>query len=104
MADKKVVFIAFAIEDETQRDFLKGQSLHPRIYRYVSQGRLRQWLERKGANPDQAVSGESNTAYLSQRVNIIMGRRLETSPGIFWTRRFAKAPVTFRLSEGDQTA
>jgi hypothetical protein len=28
MADKKVVFIAFAIEDETQRDFLKGQSLN----------------------------------------------------------------------------
>jgi MTH538 TIR-like domain (DUF1863) len=24
------VFVAFAIEDETQRDFLKGQSLHPR--------------------------------------------------------------------------
>jgi hypothetical protein len=30
LADKKVVFIAFAIEDETQRNFLKGQSLHPR--------------------------------------------------------------------------
>jgi hypothetical protein len=30
VADKKVVFIAFAIEDETQRDFLKGQTLHPR--------------------------------------------------------------------------
>lgn len=27
MADKKVIFIAFAIEDERQRDFLKGQSL-----------------------------------------------------------------------------
>jgi hypothetical protein len=27
MADRKVVFIAFAIEDERQRDFLKGQSL-----------------------------------------------------------------------------
>lgn len=27
MADKKVVFVAFAIEDKTQRDFLKGQSL-----------------------------------------------------------------------------
>lgn len=27
---KKVLFIAFAIEDERQRDFLKGQSLHPR--------------------------------------------------------------------------
>ena len=30
MADNKVVFIAFAIEDERQRDFLKGQSLHSR--------------------------------------------------------------------------
>ena len=27
MTDKKVVFVAFAIEDERQRDFLKGQSL-----------------------------------------------------------------------------
>lgn len=30
MADTKVVFVAFAIEDKTQRDFLKGQTLHPR--------------------------------------------------------------------------
>ena len=28
MADKKVVFVAFPIEDERQRDFLKGQSLN----------------------------------------------------------------------------
>lgn len=28
MADKKVIFVAFAIEDERQRDLLKGQSLH----------------------------------------------------------------------------
>ena len=28
MADKKVVFIAFAIEDVKQRDLMKGQSLH----------------------------------------------------------------------------
>jgi len=28
MGDTKVVFVAFAIEDERQRDFLKGQSLH----------------------------------------------------------------------------
>ncbi|MDT0157235.1 TIR domain-containing protein [Microbacterium sp. ARD32] len=27
---EKVVFVAFAIEDERQRDFLKGQSLSPR--------------------------------------------------------------------------
>ena len=30
MADNKVIFVAFAIEDERQRDFLKGQSLSPR--------------------------------------------------------------------------
>jgi MTH538 TIR-like domain (DUF1863) len=36
MADKKIVFVAFAIEDETQRDFLKGQSLHPRApYEFI---------------------------------------------------------------------
>ena len=28
MSDKKVIFVAFAIEDESQRDLLKGQSLH----------------------------------------------------------------------------
>ena len=28
MTGKKVVFVAFAIEDERQRDFLKGQSLN----------------------------------------------------------------------------
>lgn len=28
MADKKVVFVAFAIEDERIRDLIKGQSLH----------------------------------------------------------------------------
>lgn len=36
MADKKIIFVAFAIEDERQRDFLKGQSLHPRApYEFV---------------------------------------------------------------------
>jgi hypothetical protein len=30
MADKKVIFVAFAIEDENQRNLLKGQSLHTR--------------------------------------------------------------------------
>lgn len=36
MADKKAIFIAFAIEDERQRDFLKGQSLSPRApYEFI---------------------------------------------------------------------
>lgn len=28
MADKKTIFVAFAIEDETQKEFLRGQSLN----------------------------------------------------------------------------
>lgn len=36
MADEKVVFVAFAIEDVRQRDFLKGQSLNTRCpFEYV---------------------------------------------------------------------
>lgn len=36
MASKKVIFVAFAIEDESQRDLLKGQSLHPRApYEFI---------------------------------------------------------------------
>lgn len=36
MADKKVVFVAFAIEDEKMRDMLKGQSLLTKCpYEYV---------------------------------------------------------------------
>lgn len=36
MAEEKVVFVAFAIEDERQRDFLKGQSLSPRApYEFI---------------------------------------------------------------------
>jgi hypothetical protein len=31
VSDKKIVFVAFAIEDEHQRDLLKGQSLHSRV-------------------------------------------------------------------------
>jgi hypothetical protein len=36
MADKKVVFVAFAIEDERQRDLLKGQALNTKTpFEYV---------------------------------------------------------------------
>lgn len=51
MADKKVIFVAFAIEDERQRDFLKGQSLHARapfefIDMSVKQPYDKDWKER----------------------------------------------------------
>lgn len=36
MSNEKVLFIAFAMPDERQRDFLKGQSLSPRApYKFV---------------------------------------------------------------------
>ncbi|MDQ0241257.1 TIR domain-containing protein [Arthrobacter bambusae] len=36
MAEKKTVFVAFAIEDQRQRDLLKGQSLHSRApYEFI---------------------------------------------------------------------
>ncbi|MEM9557264.1 MAG: TIR domain-containing protein [Acidobacteriota bacterium] len=36
MAEKKVIFVAFAIEDERQRDFLKGQSLNTKSpFKYI---------------------------------------------------------------------
>lgn len=36
MAESKIVFVAFAIEDQRQRDLLKGQSLHPRTpYEFI---------------------------------------------------------------------
>jgi hypothetical protein len=36
MTDTKTVFVAFAIEDQRQRDLLKGQSLHPRApYEFI---------------------------------------------------------------------
>ena len=36
MSSEKVIFVAFAIEDERQRDFLKGQTLSPRApYKFI---------------------------------------------------------------------
>jgi hypothetical protein len=51
MTEKKIVFVAFAIEDERQRDFLKGQSLHPRapfefIDMSVKQAYDKEWKDR----------------------------------------------------------
>lgn len=51
MADKKVVFIAFAIEDVKQRDLMKGQSLHTKspfeyIDMSVKQPYDTEWKER----------------------------------------------------------
>ena len=51
MADKKVIFIAFAIEDENQRNLFTGQRLHPRSpYEFtdmsVKEPYSKEWKER----------------------------------------------------------
>lgn len=51
MADKKVIFVAFAIEDETQRNFLKGQSLNTKSpFEYIDMSVMeaydKDWKER----------------------------------------------------------
>lgn len=51
MAEQKVVFVAFAIEDERQRDFLKGQSLNTKSpFQYidmsVKEAYSSEWKER----------------------------------------------------------
>lgn len=51
MADKKVIFVAFAIEDGRQRDFLKGQSLNTKspfeyIDMSVKEAYTSEWKER----------------------------------------------------------
>ena len=51
MAGKKVIFVAFAIEDERQRDLLKGQSLNTRsTFEYidmsVKEAYSSEWKER----------------------------------------------------------
>lgn len=51
MNDKKVIFIAFAIEDQRQRDFLKGQSLLTKSpFEYVDmsvkEAYLAEWKEK----------------------------------------------------------
>ena len=59
MSGKRAVFAAFAIEDERQRDFLRGQTLHAktlRVRRYSGAGAVCQWLEGSRAYSDPSLS------------------------------------------------
>ena len=51
MADTKTIFVAFAIEDENQRNLLKGQSLHTKSpFEYVDmsvkEAYVKEWKEK----------------------------------------------------------
>lgn len=62
MSNKKVVFVAFAIEDETQRNFLKGQSLNT-------------------ASPFEYIDMSVKTAYDSNWMNRVC-TRIRRSDGV----------------------
>lgn len=84
MADTKIIFVAFAIEDERQRDFLKGQSLSPRApYEFV----------------DMSVKEPYNTGWKdrvrtrirrSAGVIVLVSRNSLTSTGQKWEIQCAK--------------
>ncbi|KQK26087.1 hypothetical protein AR438_10930 [Chryseobacterium aquaticum] len=84
MADKKIIFIAFAIEDERQRDFLKGQSLHPRapfefIDMSVKQAYDKDWKDRVRTRIRR-----------SDGVMVLVSRNSLTSSGQRWEIECAK--------------
>ena len=59
MAQEKIVFVAFAIEDERQRDFLKGQTLHPRQpYKFIDMSVKQAYdagVEGEGSHPHPSL-------------------------------------------------
>ena len=84
MAEKKVIFIAFAIEDERQRDFLKGQSLNTRspfeyIDMSVKQAYDSDWKERVRARIKR-----------SDGVIILVSKNSHNSSGQKWEIQCAK--------------
>ncbi len=78
MADKKVVFIAFAIEDERQRDFLKGQSLCARApYEFID-------MSVKQAYDDDWKSKVRTRIKRSDGVIVLVSKNSLTSSGQKW--------------------
>jgi MTH538 TIR-like domain (DUF1863) len=84
MADKKIVFIAFAIEDERQRDFLKGQSLHPRApYEFVD-------MSVKEAYDSEWKEKVRTRIRRSDGVIVLVSKNSKTSTGQKWEISCAK--------------
>lgn len=84
MADKKVVFIAFAIEDKKQRDLLKGQSLNTKspfeyIDMSVKQAYDKEWKERVRTRIKR-----------SDGVIVLVSKNSLTSSGQKWEIKCAK--------------
>lgn len=84
MKTKKVIFIAFAIEDERQRDFLKGQSLGPRSpYEFID-------MSVKTPYSDEWKSKVRTRIRRSDGVLVLVSRNSARSSGQKWEVECAK--------------
>src|ERR1035437_3409720 len=84
MADKKTVFVAFAIEDERQRDFLKGQSLHPRApFEFID-------MSVKGPYDSNWKERVRTRILRSHGVIVLVSKNSLTSSGQKWEDQCAK--------------
>ena len=88
MADKKVVFVAFAIEDKTQRDLLKGQSLNTKSpFEYVD-------MSVKEAYDSEWKERVRTRIRRSDGVIVLVSKNSLTSSGQKWEISCAKEEKT----------
>ena len=84
MADKKVVFVAFAIEDVCIRDMIKGQSLHTNSpFEYVD-------MSVKEAYEEEWKKKVRTRTLRSDGVLVIVSKNSLTSSGQKWEIQCAK--------------
>lgn len=84
MADKKVVFVAFAIEDVRIRDMIKGQSLHTNSpFEYVD-------MSVKEAYEEEWKKKVRTRILRSDGVLVIVSKNSLTSSGQKWEIQCAK--------------
>lgn len=84
MADKKVIFVAFAIEDANIRDMIKGQSLHTNSpFEYVD-------MSVKEAYDEEWKKRVRTRILRSDGVLAIISRNSLTSTGQRWEIQCAK--------------
>lgn len=84
MAEKKLVFVAFAIEDERQRDFLKGQSLNTQsppeyVDMSVKEAYSSEWKERvrtriRRSDGVIALVSEKSLSFSGQKLELACAR------------------------------
>ncbi|MCO5252605.1 MAG: TIR domain-containing protein [Candidatus Kapabacteria bacterium] len=84
MENKKVIFVAFAMEDERQRDFLKGQSLNTKSpFEYID-------MSVKDAYDDDWKARVRTRIKRSDGVIVLVSKNSLNSSGQKWEIKCAK--------------